>query len=111
MPDVVEQDGRHGARSLAVADGHALAAQGRDALAHEVHGTNRVQKTAVHGARINEIGKTQLSNTTEPLHIRVLQYLVEQVGGDTQETEYRVVDYLMFVRHSRIKWIYGIDCL
>lgn len=97
MSDVMEQNSRQRTRSLTVADLHSLATQRGDTLAHQVHGTQRVEKTAVHRTGVNQIGKTQLPNAVEPLYVRMLQHIVEQIARNSEKSEDRVVDYLPFV--------------
>ena len=97
MPDVMKQNSRQGTRCLAVAYLHPFAPQRSNPLAHQVHSTYGMEKTAVHRTGIHQIGKSQLPDTVETLDIRMLQHIVEQVARNGEKSEYGVVDYLPFV--------------
>ena len=66
---------------------------------HQVHRPQRVTETAVLGSRIDEKRQSQLTNTAQTLHIRMLQHVVNQLVGNGQESEHRIVDYFAFICH------------
>ena len=54
----------------------------------------------MHRTGIHQVGKTQLTNTVQPLYIRMLQYIIHQFVRKGQKTEDRIVNYLAFISHS-----------
>ena len=100
MSQVVQQDSNHGAVGFLVGDGYAFLPQRSYRIAHQVHCAYRVQKAAVLCARINDIRQPKLSYAIQTLHVRVLQYVVNDVIGYGNKSKYRIVDDLSFVRHK-----------
>ena len=100
MSQVVQQDSNHGAVGFLVGDGYTFLPQRSYRIAHQVHCAYRVQKAAVLCARINDIRQPKLSYAIQTLHVRVLQYVVNDVIGYGNKSKYRIVDDLSFVRHK-----------
>ena len=96
----MQQNSYQRAGGFLLANVNALPAKRTYRLAHQVHRPQRVGETAVHGAGIDQIGETQLTNTYQSLHQRMLQHIIQQIVRNTQKTENRVVDNFMFIRHG-----------
>ena len=65
---------------------------------HQVHSAQRVMKTGMQRAGINQVRHAQLFNVSQPLKIWVLYQVENQVGGDADEAVNRVVYYFLFVQ-------------
>ncbi len=97
---VMEQDSDGSGLSFLVGDSYAFLPQGAEGFLHKVHSTEGVKEAAVHGSGIDEIRQTELADTIESLHIRVLQDIVDEVGRDIQKSEDGIVNNFAFIRHN-----------
>ena len=75
-----------------------FATQSFDGQAHQVHGAKSVMKPCVQSAGIDQMRHSQLLDIAQPLEIRVLNKVEYQLGGDTDKTINRVVNYFLFVQ-------------
>lgn len=97
---IVEQDSNHSGLSFLVGDSDPFLLQGAEGFLHEMHGSEGVKEAAVHSSGIDEIRQTELADTIESLHIRVLQDIVDEVGRDIQKSEDGIVNNFAFIRHK-----------
>jgi len=67
-----------------------------------VYRTKRVVKARVVGTGINVIGQPELRDSAQPLKIRMLNEVENQVKGNGDEAVNRVVENLMFI--ERWQW-------
>lgn len=67
-----------------------------------MHRTERVVKARVMGTGINVIGQTELRDSAQPLKIRMLNEVENQVKRNGDEAVNRVVENLMFI--ERWQW-------
>lgn len=67
-----------------------------------MHRTERVVKARVVGTGINVIGQSELRDSAQPLKIRMLNEVENQVKGNGDEAVNRVVENLMFI--ERWQW-------
>lgn len=99
VSEIMEQDGNHSSLSLLVGDSYSFLPQGAESFLHKMHGSKGVKEAAMHSPGIDEIRQTELADTIESLHVRVLQDIVEQVGRDIQKSEDGIVNNFAFIRH------------
>ena len=98
MADIVQQDGYGNRFLLFGADIVALALQGFNSEAHQVHGTQSMVKACVQGTWINQVRHAQLFDVAQPLKIRMLHQVEYQFGWDADKTVNRIVDNFLFVQ-------------
>ena len=82
---------------------YAFVAQCSESFLHEVHSSEGVEESGVHGARVDEVAESELSDTAESLDVGVLEDVVDEFIRNGEESEDRVVDYFAFVGHERRK--------
>lgn len=73
VTNIVQKDGGKYALNFLIVDGGVFVAQGREHFEHEPDRAEGVGKTRVLGARKYGVGKPQLTDASEPLHIRVIE--------------------------------------
>src|SRR5574344_1252052 len=72
-------------------------------------GTQRMLKTCVLGARINNKRKSHLLDAVEALHNRMSHNVVQQSFWDVYKSEYWVVDNLSFIIHCLLLLLLGLS--
>jgi hypothetical protein len=76
--------------------------QGVDGTTHEVHGSYGVVKTSVIGARIDQVGKSQLRDTTQTLEVGVVDQLVnKRIFYGNKPVDRVVNDFVLIVQNAR----------
>lgn len=59
-----------------------------------------MMKTGVKCAGINDIGKSQLPDTPQPLKVRMVYQIIEQIGGYGNKPVNRVIDNFPFIQNA-----------
>ena len=63
-----------------------------------MHGTQGMMKTGMQSAGINQVRHAQLFDVTQPLEIRMLDKIENQVWRDTYKAVNRVVNYFLLIQ-------------
>ena len=95
VADVVHQNGGEHRLGLRVENELPFLLQRHDGLARQVERPQRVLKPCVPCPGIDHRGQPQLVDTVQPLHQRMLHDAVQQPPRNLDESEDRVIDYLV----------------
>ena len=99
MTNIVQQDASQCSVCLLAGDLMPLEAQIIDCFIHQIHRPYGVVQTRMLCSRIHKGSQAQLANALQTLKDRVLDELIEKIVGYGDESENRIVDYFLFIRH------------
>jgi hypothetical protein len=94
----MEQNSNLGSFTLVTANGMAFALQRTHGLPHQVHSPQRVVKARMQSTRIHVLRQTQLLDSPEPLKVRMLNQIEQQLRWNCDESVNGIVENLLFVR-------------
>lgn len=101
MSDIVQQNGKASAAVLLFGDHNPFFSQRVQRFLHEVQGADRVVKTVVHSARIDQVTHAELADSTQALHPRMIHDVREIGVSELYETVYGVIQQLGSGGHAR----------
>jgi hypothetical protein len=63
-------------------------------------------KTRVKGTGIDQVSQSKLFDPTQPLYIGVINYAQDQIVGDVDEPEYRVIQDFYLVQEKLERYLF-----